>query len=115
MEEQLRSLGFINDQASGVICGYKVEGITVDVMATGKDVLGFSNSWYPDGYAESLGYEIDPQHIIRIFPAIYFIASKLEAFASTDRKYNNDGLVSPDFEDIVYVLENRQSIWHEIR
>lgn len=25
---------------SGLICRYKVQGITVDVMATGEDVLG---------------------------------------------------------------------------
>src|SRR5215204_612984 len=35
VEEQLRKIGFINDQDSGIICRYKIQGITVDVMATG--------------------------------------------------------------------------------
>jgi hypothetical protein len=48
IDEQLRSIGFQNDVESGVICRYKVQGITVDIMATGKDILGFGNRWYPD-------------------------------------------------------------------
>lgn len=41
----------------------------------------------------------------------YFLATKLEAFKS--RGYV-DPRQSHDFEDIVYVLENRNSIWFEL-
>lgn len=114
IEEQLRKMGFVNDMQSRVICRYKVQGITVDVMATGKDVLGFSNKWYPDGFKNALDYTID-DHVIKIFSAPYFIASKLEAFRSPSRKDNNNGIFSSDFEDIVFVLENMFAIWDELR
>ena len=39
--------------------------------------------------------------MVKIFQAVYFIASKLEAF--NDRG-NNDGRMSSDFEGIVFVL-----------
>jgi hypothetical protein len=43
-EDKLRQKGFINDVESPVICRYKVNGIIVDVMPTGKDILGFSKT-----------------------------------------------------------------------
>lgn len=43
--------------------------------------------------------------------ATYFIATKIEAFKS---RGGNDGRMSHDFEDMVYVMENRASLWDEI-
>lgn len=40
----------------------------------------------------------------------YFIATKLEAFKGRGKK---DGRTSSDFEDIIYVLNNRSTIWEE--
>lgn len=114
MEEQLRSFGFKNDIESGVICRYIIHGITVDVMATGEGILGFGNRWYPDGFKKSIQRFLDDQHTIRIFSAPYFVAAKLEAFKSPTRKDNNDGRVSQDFEDIMFLFEHRQSIWQEM-
>ena len=114
IEEQLRSIGFQNDKESKVICRYKVHGITVDVMATGEDVLGFGNKWYPDGFKHSIQLALDEQHVIRIFTAPYFIATKLEAFKSPGRADNNNGRVSQDFEDIIFIFEHRKSIWDEM-
>jgi predicted nucleotidyltransferase len=115
IEEQLHKMGFINDEDSGVICRYTVQGITVDVMATGKNVLGFTNKWYPGGYKNATSYTIDDEHSVRIFTAPYLIASKLEAFKSPSRKDNNNGIYSSDFEDIVFVLENRFAVWNELQ
>ena len=114
IDEQLRSIGFQNDVESGVICRYKVQGITVDIMATGKDILGFGNIWYPDGFKHSMQLALDDQHTIRIFLPSYFIATKLEAFKSLTRKDNNDGRMSQDFEDIMFLFEHRKSIWQEM-
>lgn len=115
IEAQLRTIGFQNDTDSGVICRYKVQGIAVDILPTGNDVLGFGNKWYPDGFKKSIQFKIDDQHIIRIFSAPYFIATKLEAFKNTARKDNNDGRMSSDFEDIMFLFEHRKSIWQEMR
>lgn len=113
-EEQLRKIGFTNDQGSGIICRYKIQGITVDIMATGN-VLGFTNKWYPKGYKNAMDYIIDEMHTVKIFTAPYFIATKLEAFKSPARKDNNNGIYSHDFEDIVFLFENRFSIWDELQ
>ena len=80
-------------------------------MPTGENVLGFSNKWYPEGYKNALEYKIDEDHVIKILSAPYFIATKLEAFKNRGK---NDGRTSTDFEDIVFVLENRSSIWEEL-
>lgn len=111
IEEQLRLMGFENDVESQIICRYRVQGIIVDVMPTGKDVLNFSNQWYPEGFMNAIDYSIDDEVTIKIFDVTYFIASKLEAFKSRGK---NDGRTSSDFEDIVYVFENRKSVWDDM-
>lgn len=111
LEEQLHKMGFVNDQDSGVICRYIVQGIIVDVMPTGESALSFTNKWYAEGYRNTMDYQID-DNTIKLFTPPYFIASKLEAFKG---RGNNDGRTSTDFEDIIYVLENRSSIWNELR
>lgn len=112
IENQLRSLGFENDIESNIICRYKVQGIIVDVMPTGENVLGFSNIWYPEGYVNAIKYNIDEECRVKIFDVPYFIASKLEAFQGRGK---NDGRTSTDFEDIIYVFENRRSVWDDMK
>jgi hypothetical protein len=110
LEEQLRSIGFKNDQESGVICRFKYGQTIVDIMPTEGKVLGFSNRWYPEGFKSAMDYAIDPHHTIKIFSPPYFLAAKLDAFL--DRGYG-DGRTSSDFEDIVFLLEHRSVIWEE--
>lgn len=112
MEDKLRKKGFVNDIQSKVICRYKINGIVVDVMPVSEKVLGFSNKWYAPGFKQAIDFEIDKQHTVKIFPVTYFIASKLEAFKSRGK---NDGRTSSDFEDIVFVLNNRNTIWTELQ
>jgi len=110
LEEILRAMGFVNDTESGVICRYKIQGIIVDIMPTSDSPLGFSNKWYPEGYKNAIEYFIDDENSVKIFTAPYFIASKLEAFKGRGK---NDGRTSSDFEDIVFILENRPKVWRE--
>ena len=80
-------------------------------MPTDEKVLGFSNRWYKEGFANLIQYEIDEHATVNIFSSTYFIASKFEAFKGRGQ---NDGRTSQDFEDIVFLLDNRASIWEEI-
>lgn len=112
LEKQLRKMGFQNDINSTYLGRYLLPGIIVDVMPTDISILGFSNVWYESGFKTAINYIIDDQHIVKIFSSPYFMASKLEAFKS---RGNNDGRTSTDFEDIVYVLENRRTIWNEMK
>lgn len=111
IEERLRAKGFVNDAESGVICRYTIQGITVDVMPTAEDILGFANQWYEEAFQHSETASIDEEYTIRISQAPYFIATKLEAFKD---RGEGDGRMSSDFEDIVYVLNNRSTIWEEM-
>lgn len=116
LEIKLREKGFVNDQESKVICRYKVQGIVVDVMPTSEAILGFSNKWYQQGFASAMDYHLEANgeenYIIRLFKPEYFIATKLEAFKN---RGEGDGRTSSDFEDIVYLLNNRTIIWKELQ
>ncbi len=111
IEKRLRARGFESDAASGVICRYKIDGITVDIMPTEENVLGFRNRWYPEVFATAEALRLDDQVTVRIFRPEYFLASKLDAYADRGKK---DGRFSSDFEDIIYLLNNRDAIWNEI-
>lgn len=111
LEDKLRLIGFVNDVPSGVICRWNIEKITVDIMPTDDPSIGFTNKWYPEGYKNAISYIIDDRCTVRILDSPYFLATKLEAFKD---RGNDDGRTSHDFEDIIYVLENRSEIWQEM-
>jgi predicted nucleotidyltransferase len=111
IEEKLRQKGFINDVESGIICRYTINGIIVDVMPTSPAILGFANKWYAAAFAASKEITIGEGYTIRIFSTVYFLAAKLEAWKD---RGDNDGRTSTDFEDIVFVLNNRNAIWQEL-
>jgi len=111
LEEKLRAIGFSHDMESGIICRYKIQGIIVDIMPTNDPSIGFNNIWYPEGFSQAVNYEIDDRNAIKILSAPYFISTKLEAHKDRGK---NDGRTSHDFEDIIYVLENRETIWEEM-
>lgn len=111
LEEKLRKIGFSHDIESGVICRYIIKGIIVDIMPTDDPTIGFHNKWYPEGFNNAINHKIDEKYSVQILNAPYFIATKLEAFKG---RGNNDGRTSQDFEDIIFVLENRESIWNEM-
>ena len=56
-------------------------------------------------------HALDDHYTIKIFHPVYFLATKMEAF---NNRGGGDGRWSSDFEDIVYVLNNRNSIWEEM-
>lgn len=111
LEELLRAKGFHPDTASNVICRYIVNDVTVDVMPIEESILGFSNRWYEEGYQHAIPCQMDDRYTVRIFSAPYFIASKLEAFKGRGK---GDGRTSHDFEDIVFVFNNRSAVWQEL-
>lgn len=111
LENKLRLRGFVNDIESGVICRYTIQGITVDVMPTSEKILGFANRWYKEAASKSIQIKLPEGPEINIFPAVYFLASKIEAYKDRGK---GDGRASTDFEDIVFILNNRTNIWEEM-
>lgn len=111
LETALRAQGFAIDVFSPHRYRYTYNGLTVDIVPVESQVAGFSNRWYPDGYKNAILHVIDDHATVKIFSAPYFLATKIEAFKG---RGNGDGRTSPDFEDIVFVLENRSVIWDEL-
>lgn len=111
LDEKLRKVGFQNDAESGVICRYKIQGMIVDIMPTEASVIGFSNQWYPEGFKNAISINMG-DCIIKIFSLPYFLASKIEAFKG---RGHGNYILSSDFEDIVYVLENNNEVVSLIR
>jgi len=112
LDARLRAIGFQNDILSGVICRYKIQGIIVDVMPTDPQAIGFSNRWYPEGFATAKEVELDEETTIKVFTLPYFIASKWEAFKGRGQ---DDYRTSKDFEDLVYILENVDDLEQELK
>lgn len=111
MEEKMRSLGFKNDMQAKFIGRYRLKDIIIDLMPTDPQILGFSNKWYSEGFKKAIDYSLDKTRVIKILESPYFLATKIEAFKN---RGGGDGRTSSDFEDIVFVLENRDTIWQEI-
>ena len=111
LEDDLRALGFVHDVASGVICRWQHQGLTVDVMPTEPEILGFSNPWYPAGFTRAVAYLLPDASQIRILSPEYFVATKLVALR--DRGWA-DLRLSQDLEDLVHVVDNRRELADEI-
>lgn len=111
LEDQLRALGFHHDVESGIICRYRHQGFIVDIMPTDDDSIGFKNIWYPLAFETAVYVLLDEHTTLKIPNAPCYLATKFEAF-KTRGQY--DGYISHDFEDIVFVLQTRSTIWNEM-
>lgn len=111
VEDKLRAIGFQNDIVSGIVCRYKIEGLVVDIMPTNDPSIGFHNIWYREAFNNAITTTLDERTNIKIPTAPHFIATKFEAFKSRGQY---DGYSSHDFEDIVFVFQNRSTIWEEM-
>ena len=70
-------------------------------MPCDDGVLGFSNRWYEKGIENKIPYKLPSGRDIWIFPPIYLLASKVEAFLGRGK----DLRLSKDIEDIVILLD----------
>ena len=111
MQERLAELDFYPDPEGHSIVSYKYKNIPVDIMPATDSALSTSNRWYKPGFENLKEVALDNGLRINILPPPYFLATKFEAF--NDRG-NNDYYGAPDFEDIIYFLDNRTTIVEEI-
>ncbi len=109
MHERLAELGFFADPYGHAICSYKYKNIPVDIMPAEDGPLGPSNRWYKLGF-ENLWKVKAVDEEIQILSAPAYLATKFEAFNSKGGDYRT----SHDFEDIIYILDNRMTIVSEI-
>lgn len=111
MQDRLSELAFYPDSQGQSICSYNYKSIAVDIMLADDNSLGATNRWYKPGF-DFLEQTTLPDGIdIAILSAPYFLATKIEAF---NNRGNVDFYGSHDFEDIIYLLDNRTNLIEEI-
>ncbi|WP_417363608.1 nucleotidyl transferase AbiEii/AbiGii toxin family protein [Galbibacter sp.] len=111
MQERLAELNFHPDPQGQSICSYKFQDIAIDIIPADDSGIGVSNKWYKPGFKYLQQIELLDGIYINILPSPYFLATKLEAFKDRGQ---NDFYGSHDFEDIIYLLDNRTTIVEEI-
>ena len=113
LEQALRAHGFAQDMRQGApICRWTIEHVTVDVMPTLDDVLGFSNRWYALAVETAQGVTLPSGAQILVITAPAFVATKLEAFAG---RGGGDYLYSHDLGDVISVIDGRDGLWAEVQ
>lgn len=110
LQERLAQKGIHPDPESKVICRFRYDDVLIDVMSIKEVGWAPSNIWFEPGFKNMEAYTIDDETTIRIFPVSYFLATKFEAHRNRGR----DPRTSKDFEDIVYLLDNRLNLVEEL-
>lgn len=112
LEEVLRKKKFTHSfEKRAPICRWKYLGVTVDIMPTDESILGFSNRWYSKGLVKPQKVQLPSGLSIQILAAPFFLATKIEAYLGRGQ---GDMRTSPDFEDIIVLLNGRSTIEQEI-
>jgi hypothetical protein len=111
--QRLRRCGFKEDASEGApICRWRQKKTILDVMPLDEKILGFSNRWYEPAMDSAIVHELEPDLRVRVVTAVYFCATKLEAFAGRGK---NDYQSSHDLEDLTAVVDGRAELVEEIR
>lgn len=106
IREELIEKGFIQTAEDNVICRFRYEDVKIDVMNTKAIGWAPANRWFAPGFEQRETIDTD-EETIQIVPLPYFLATKFEAY---NNRGNKEPRTSHDFEDIVYVLDNRMDI-----
>lgn len=109
LQDQLAKLGFYPDPFGHAICSFKYKDIPIDIMPAEDSPIGPSNQWYLLGMEDLRSVVVDSE-TIQILSAPCYLAAKFEAYNNRGKDYRT----SHDFEDIIFVLDNRDSILDEI-
>ena len=110
---KLRELGFAEDTSEdALICRWRQATTLLDVMPLDEKILGFSNRWYKSAMDSAQERDLEPDLRIRIVTAVYFCATKLDAFHGRGQ---SDFLASHDLEDLIAVIDGRPELASEVR
>ncbi|WP_439642623.1 hypothetical protein [Gemmatimonas sp.] len=101
--QRLQAVGFRVDQSPGApVCRYRTtDGLVLDAMPLGGDILGFSNQWYPLVMDTAVSVDLTAGVVIRVAHPAALLATKWEAFL--DRGFE-DPFSSHDLEDLLMLI-----------
>jgi len=104
LSARLRALGLTEDHREDApTCRWRHEDLIIDIMPIDGRILAFSNQWYAPAISSAQHTEIAGIRA-RVITAIYFLATKLEAFRG---RGNDDHRGSHDLEDVIAVIDGR--------
>ncbi len=112
LEARMRALGFTQSPAlEGPVCRFTKGELVLDVMPTDARILGFGNRWYSDAIRHAATRHLDDKLHIKVVSPVYFVATKLEAFAG---RGEGDYYASHDMEDLIAVIDGRETLVNEL-
>ena len=112
LTDDLEQKGFKPKSTTNVHAqSWTYEGIPLHIMPMKSEIMGFYNRWYEEGVFHANSMTLPSGMQIRIFPPAYFLAAKIDAF---EHRGEADFRMSEDFEDILYLLENRPEISQDV-
>ncbi|MEM9857311.1 MAG: nucleotidyl transferase AbiEii/AbiGii toxin family protein [Bacteroidota bacterium] len=109
LREKLASKKIYPAMAETVMYRYSYEDVSIDFIPFEETPLGPTNRWLKPGFEKAYSVSTGNSNI-NILPVSMFLATKWEAFKSR----GNDPRMSPDFEDIIYVIDNNLEVIDDI-
>jgi predicted nucleotidyltransferase len=109
LQNDLAQLNIFPDPFGHSIYSYKYKDIPIDIIPASNSLIAATNSWYVHGF-DSLWKIKANKTEINILSSACYLATKFEAFNNRGKDYRS----SHDFEDIIYILDNRINIVEEI-
>lgn len=103
--ELLSRKGIFPASEESVLYRYKYDDILIDFIPYEDTPLGPTNRWLKPGFSKAYPIKIGSSEI-KILPASLFLATKWEAY----KNRGADPRWSPDFEDIIYVIDNNSEV-----
>jgi len=94
-----------------ILCRWHHEELVLDVLPVEKHILGFTNPWYKGALNAASSITLPSGSTISIITAPFFLGTKMEAFRGRGK---NDFFASHDLEDVIAVMDGRNSIADEI-
>ena len=111
-EQLLLARGFEQQEAAGDCRNlWTYQGIRLNVLVRERETLGYDFRWFDEGIFHAQSISLPGGLPIKAFTTPYFIAAKIESFL---RRSGGDFRTSEDFEDLVFVLTNREGITKEL-
>lgn len=109
LRERLSKKTIYPEPTEDVMYRYSYEDILIDFIPFEETSLGPTNRWLKPGFKKAFPVKLG-KAVIKILPVGYFLASKWEAF----KNRGADPRMSHDFEDIIYIIDNRSNILDDI-
>lgn len=114
-QDELRARDFHEDVDAAIMCRWRGPGgvVVLDAIPADARLAGLADAhgWLGEVVRRDTKYRLPSGVSIRVTPPEWLLVLKLEAFA--DRGHD-DVLASPDFEDIVLLVDGREELVAEL-